>query len=165
LSALEERLVALRIPFMQIRAVGSERQSKLDKNVVNVENDLDVCSQVLPRSFDDSSTVYVEFMRQMCGKPYMKEVIRPAKVFKAAQYLMTTDAYLAEDVTLSDDWQGYTNGKFYNTMKNIFISLFFLDVILNLPLDDDKEAESDSSGEEDTAEGNITSFWQYKYLL
>jgi hypothetical protein len=65
LSPLEERLVALRLPFMQIRLMGTEQQSTLRENVVNVENDLDICAQVLPRKFDETSTVQVQLMRRM----------------------------------------------------------------------------------------------------
>jgi hypothetical protein len=112
LSPLEERLVALRLPFMQIRLKGFERQSVLAGNVVNVENDLDRCAQALPRTFDDSSTIQVQLMRMMKYKvPYMYETIRPHKVYKAAKYLVDTELYAQENVGLSEDWMGYANGK------------------------------------------------------
>src|ERR1700709_161898 len=111
LSPLEERLVALRLPFMQIRLLGSERQSVLRGNVVNVENDLDICAQVLPRKFNETSTVQVQLMRRMQYKsPYMYETIRPQKVYRAAQYLLNTELYEAEDVVLSEDWSLYEDG-------------------------------------------------------
>jgi len=63
---------------MQIRLVGCGQQSSLRGNVVNVENDLDICASVLPRSFDQTSTVQVKLMRKMDHKtPYMYETIRP----------------------------------------------------------------------------------------
>lgn len=94
---------------MQIRPLGMDQQSSLKGNVINVENDLDVCAQVLPRSFDDSSTVHVQLMRRLNYRtPYMYEVIRPAKVFKAAMYLKRSDLY--QDVIFSDDWEGYRDG-------------------------------------------------------
>jgi hypothetical protein len=111
LSPLEERLVAARLPFMQIRLLGSEHQSSLKGNVVNVENDLDICAEVLPRSFNDMSTVQVQLMRRMHYKhPYMYETIRPGKVYQAAKYLVNTQLYQDEDVVLSEDWQGYQEG-------------------------------------------------------
>jgi len=108
---LEERLVSLRLPFMQIRLVGCERQSVLRGNIVNVENDLNICAKVLPRSFDESSTVQVQLMRRMRYKsPYMYETIRPLKVYQAAKYLLGTDLYHSENVILSDEWSRYQEG-------------------------------------------------------
>lgn len=96
---------------MQIRLKGCERQSALYGNVVNVENDLDICAQVLPRKFDETSTIQVQLMRRMKYKsPYMHETIRPQKVFEAAQYLVHTDLYKAENVELCDDWHRSLNG-------------------------------------------------------
>jgi len=113
LTPLEERLVSLRLPFMQIRLLGTQRQSSLRGNVVNVENDLDVCAQVLPRKFTESSTVQVKLMRRLrYTVPYMYETIRPAKVYLAAKYLLGTELY--EGVALSDDWSGYEEGEHYN---------------------------------------------------
>ncbi|GIY44139.1 hypothetical protein CDAR_487011 [Caerostris darwini] len=40
LNDLEERLVALRIPFMQIRELGRDRQYGIKGSVTNVPNDL-----------------------------------------------------------------------------------------------------------------------------
>jgi len=91
---------------MQIRLVGSERQSKLKGNVVNVENDLDICAQVLPRKFDETSTVQVKLMRRMrYTVPYIYETIHPLKVHEAAKYLIGTDLYASENVILSEDWR------------------------------------------------------------
>jgi len=101
---------------MQIRLLGSQRQSALQGNVVNVENDLDVCAQVLPRTFDDSSTVQVKLMRRMrYSVPYLYETIRPAIVYRAAKYLIGTELY--ENIALSDDWSGYVEGKLYRSLK------------------------------------------------
>lgn len=112
LSPLETRLVALRLPFMQIRLLGAERQSILKGNIVNVENDLDVCTSVIPRTFDNMSTVQVKLMRRLTDKtPYMYETIRPAKVFAAAKYLLTTDLYKEEDIILDNTWENCTEGK------------------------------------------------------
>ena len=120
MSPLEERVVPLRLPFMQIRPLVYERQSALRGNVVNVDIDLDICAQVLPRKFDEASVVQVQLMRKMSyQRPYMYESIRPSKVYKAAKYLITTELY--KDVVLSDDWRIHDNdgtesfNKFLNT--------------------------------------------------
>jgi len=96
---------------MQIRLVGLQRQSFLKGNVVNVENDLDVCSQVLPKRFDQTSTVQVKLMRKMrYSTPYLHETIRPFKVHQAAKYLVNTELYVAENVALCDDWRIHVDG-------------------------------------------------------
>jgi len=111
LSPLEERLVSLRLPFMQIKAVGSQGQSILKGNIVNVENDLDVCAQVLPRRFDDTSTVHVQLMRRMrYNVPYMYEIIRPKVVFEAAKMLLASELYVSHGATLCDDWYAHQGG-------------------------------------------------------
>jgi len=97
---------------MQIRLLGSERQSMLRGNVVNVENDLDVCAEVLPRQFDQTSTVQVQLMRRMKYRsPYMYETIRPHKVYMAAQYLMSSELYISQNITLSEDWRYFEEGQ------------------------------------------------------
>jgi len=106
---------------MQIRAVGSERQSMLRGNVVNVENDLDVCAQVLPRKFDETSTVQVKLMRRMRYRsPYMHETIRPLKVYNAAKYLISSELFISQNIVLSDDWQMFQDG---SKNINVFMNL------------------------------------------
>lgn len=113
LSPLEERLVSLRIPFMQIRPLGSEQQSSLKGNVVNVENDLDVCAKILPRRFDDTSTVQVQLKRKMIyPRSYMYEIIRPLKVYNAAKFLLDSELYKKESVILSTEWSNYSHGNY-----------------------------------------------------
>ena len=111
MSPLEERLVAPRLPFIQISLVGCGLQSTLRGNVVNVENDLDKCASVLPRTFNEMSTIQVKLMRKMnYKKPYMFQTVRPFKVLKAAQYLVQQEGYIEEGIFLSCDWEGYDEG-------------------------------------------------------
>lgn len=103
--------MSLRLPFMQIRALGAGQQSSLRGNIVNVENNLDICAQVLPRKFDETSTIQVQLMRRMRYRsPYIHETIRPFHVFRAAHYLMQTPLYVEEDVVLCDDWEHAAEG-------------------------------------------------------
>ncbi|GIY81916.1 hypothetical protein CDAR_43411 [Caerostris darwini] len=53
LNDLEERLVALRIPFMQIRELGRDRQYGIKGSVTNVPNDLHKSVDCLPRNVND----------------------------------------------------------------------------------------------------------------
>ncbi|GIY39597.1 ATP-dependent DNA helicase [Caerostris darwini] len=57
LNDLEERLVALRIPFMQIRKLGRDRQYGIKGSVTNVPNDLHKSVDCLPRNVNDSTTI------------------------------------------------------------------------------------------------------------
>ncbi|GIY70051.1 hypothetical protein CDAR_488861 [Caerostris darwini] len=57
LKDLEERLVALRIPFMQIRELGRDRQYGIKGSVTNVPNDLHKSVDCLPRNVNDSATI------------------------------------------------------------------------------------------------------------
>lgn len=108
LTNLEERLVSLRIPFMQVRCLGRDRQYGLKGNVVNVSNDFQISVDTLPRNLEDTDTIQVMLMRRMCYKvPYLHETIRPKKVYDAAKYLVTTPAYVEAGITLSPVW--FTN--------------------------------------------------------
>ncbi|OXA54226.1 hypothetical protein Fcan01_11384 [Folsomia candida] len=105
MTTLEERLVALRLPFTQIRSLGSDRQYGIRGGVVNVPNDMDIVAKVIPRRFDETSTVQVQLKRRMSYKhPFMFQTIRPHKVFHAANYLVRTELYRKENVFLSSDW-------------------------------------------------------------
>ncbi|GIX96483.1 ATP-dependent DNA helicase [Caerostris darwini] len=64
LNDLEERLVALRIPFMQIRELGRDRQYGIKGSVTNVPNDLHKSVDCLPRNVNDSVTIYVKLKKQ-----------------------------------------------------------------------------------------------------
>ncbi|OXA53864.1 SART-1 family protein DOT2 [Folsomia candida] len=55
MTTLEERLVALRLPFAQIRSLGSDRQYGIRGGVVNVPNDMDIVAKVIPRQFDETN--------------------------------------------------------------------------------------------------------------
>jgi len=91
---------------MQIKLLGAERQSILKGNVVNIENDLDICTSVIPRNFNNTSTVQVQLMRRLNDKrPYMYETIRPSKVHRAAEYLVGTQLYRNENIKLSRKWE------------------------------------------------------------
>jgi hypothetical protein len=106
LTTLEERLCALRTPFMQIRSLGVDGQCGLRKNVVHIENDLELSVAVLPRTEDESAVIPVGLVRHLDHQhPYLFQQIRPAKVYQAAKYLLTTPIYKEEGVTLSADWK------------------------------------------------------------
>jgi hypothetical protein len=105
LTTLEERLCALRLPFMQIRSLGVDGQCGIRGNVVHIENDLDMTVSVLPRTEDLSAVIPVGLVRHLDHqRPYLFQEIRPARVYQAAKYLITTPIYREEGAVLSDDW-------------------------------------------------------------
>ena len=84
-----------------MRLVGCGQQSSSRGNIVNVENDLDICASVLPRSFDQTSTVQVKLMKKMDNKtPYLYETIRPYKVNKAVKHFVEQEAYVTDGISL-----------------------------------------------------------------
>jgi len=105
LTTLEERLVALRLPFLQIRSLGVDRQCGIKGNVVHISNDIDTSVSCIPRTADQASIIPVVLVRQLDHqKPYLFQMVRPLKIYKAAKYLLTTPVYQAEGATLSPDW-------------------------------------------------------------
>ena len=68
LFPLEERLIALRIPFMQIRELPRGRQLSVKGNVVNVPVDIQPVVEALPRPFNENVTVAVKLKKKMSFK-------------------------------------------------------------------------------------------------
>ena len=64
LSNLEERLISLRIPFMQIRALARGAQFSLKGSVVNVPADVEPTIRALPRLPNQSETIPVKLKRR-----------------------------------------------------------------------------------------------------
>ena len=63
LNNLEERLISLRIPFMQIRALNSGGQFSLKGSVVNVPAEIEPTIRSLPRVQHKSETIPVKLKR------------------------------------------------------------------------------------------------------
>jgi hypothetical protein len=105
---------------MQIKLTGAERQSTLRGNVVNVENYLDIRAKVLPRKFDETSTVQLQLMQRMrYTSPYMHETVRPIMAHNAAKCLMETELYKSENVIVSEDWQNAGKGNAWNEFIDV----------------------------------------------
>jgi len=123
LTTLEERLVALRLPFLQIRSLGVDRQCGMKGNVVHIPNDIDTSVSCIPRAADEASVIPVVLVRKLDHqKPYLFQMVRPEKIYEAAKYLVTTPVYEAEGATLSLGWLNEANGlksKLNNSDKSI----------------------------------------------
>ena len=68
LHQLEERLIALRIPFMQIREIPRGGQYSLKGNVINVPVDIQLTINCLPRPMDENFTVAIQLKKKLSYK-------------------------------------------------------------------------------------------------
>ena len=103
---LEERLIALRIPFMQIRELPLGGQYSLKGNVINVPVDIQPTINCLPRPMDDNFTVAIQLKKKLSHKTVdLKENVRPLRVLTALHWLMNNSKlYKNSGIIIDDDW-------------------------------------------------------------
>ena len=106
LSNLEERLISLRIPFMQIRALNSGGQFSLKGSVVNVPAEIEPTIRALPRLQNESETIPVKLKRMKEFKHAVAiENVRPVAVMTALRTLMnTSELYQEANISVDEDW-------------------------------------------------------------
>ena len=121
---------------MNIRSLGRERQVGLHGMIVNVPIDIDKTVNQLPRTFQQSQTIQLQFFRKLSfSKPYLFETIRPNVVLEAAFYLSNTELFKLQKVSLSEDWVNSVKGC---TDVNFIINLNDKPVELNTEIEDNK---------------------------
>ena len=106
LHQLEERLIALRIPFMQIRELPRGGQYSLKGNVINVPVDIQPTINCLPRPMDDNFTVAIQLKKKLSYKTVdFKENVRPLRVLTALHWLMNNSKlYKNSGIVIDDGW-------------------------------------------------------------
>ena len=106
LTALEERLILPRIPFMQLRELPSGGQLSIHGNVVNVPADVNSTVNVLPRPINESQTIPIKLKRRLGYKHhYQFQNVRPSKVLEAAQYLVrNSEIFKNEGIQVVDSY-------------------------------------------------------------
>ena len=106
LHQLEERLIALRIPFMQIRELPRGGQYSLKGNVINVPVDIQPTINCLPRPMDENFTVAIQLKKKLSYKKVdFKENVRPLRVLSALHWLMNnSDLYKKSGIVVDDNW-------------------------------------------------------------
>ncbi|KAK3922706.1 Titin-like protein [Frankliniella fusca] len=107
LTQLEERLLAVRQPFMKIIELSKYAgpQYGLKGSCVNVPTELNSTVSILLRNLTDSETILIKLQRRMKDKvPYSYDLIRPERVYKAAKFLVETEIYKKHNITLDSDW-------------------------------------------------------------
>ena len=109
LSELEERLVALRIPFLQIKEMGpryKKPQLGLTRGVINVPTCINRIQSTLPRNIRETDTVVVAIKRRLKLKnSYAIGRVRIHIVMKALKQLCQTMLYKLEDVKIDNEWE------------------------------------------------------------
>ena len=106
LHQLEERLIALRIPFMQIRELPRGGQYSLKGNVINVPVDIQPTINCLPRPMDENFTVAIQLKKKLSYKKVdFKENVRPLRVLTALHWLMNnSELYKKSGILVDDNW-------------------------------------------------------------
>ena len=106
LHQLEERLIALRIPFMQIRELPCGGQYSLKGNVINVPVDIQPTINCLPRPMDENFTVAIQLKKKLSYKKVdFKENVRPLRVLTALHWLMNnSELYKKSGIIVDDNW-------------------------------------------------------------
>ena len=106
LHQLEERLIALRIPFMQIRELPRDGQYSLKGNVINVPVDIQPTINCLPRPMDENFTVAIQLKKKLSYKKVdFKENVRPLRVLTALHWLMNnSELYKKSGIIVDDNW-------------------------------------------------------------
>ena len=106
LNHLEERLISLRIPFMQIRALNSGGQFSLKGSVVNVPAEIEPTIRALPRLQHKSETIPVKLTRMKEFKSAVAtENVRPVAVMAALQTLLkSSELYREANISVNTEW-------------------------------------------------------------
>lgn len=117
LSQMEERLVAPRLAFMQLRELPRGGQLSLRGNVVNVPADVNTTVKVLPRMQCEEDTIFFKFKRKKSYKHHVAfEKIRPNKVLCGAKWLVQNNVlYRNEGIKVDDNWLNRYQGNLNQT--------------------------------------------------
>ena len=119
LHQLEERLIALRIPFMQIRELPRGGQCSLKGNVINVPVDNQPSIHSLPRPMDENFTVAIQLKKKLSYKTVdFKENIRPLRVLTALHWLVNnSEFYKKSGIAVNDNWHQEVTESAEETVK------------------------------------------------
>ena len=88
LHSLEECLISLRIPLIQIRELPRGRQYSVKGNVVNVPVGIQPVVSALPRPLDENVTIPIKLKKKLSYKSWaFVENVRPLRVLLALHWL------------------------------------------------------------------------------
>ena len=104
LTRLEVRCIALRIPFMNIRALCKGGLGKISGACVNVPTSLEPIAEVLPCVPQDTELILLKFKRMLSSKSnYLCDYIRSKRVMDALKWLKANNS-LYKDIIIDEDW-------------------------------------------------------------
>ena len=150
LHQLEERLIALRIPFMQIRELPRGGQYSLKGNVINVPVDIQPTINCLPRPMDENFTVAIQLKKKLSYKTVdFKENVRPLRVLTALHWLMNNSKlYKNSGIVIDDDWFREVNESSEETVRE-FLGVSREQTNHKHSMDNEKQEEISSKKESD----------------
>ena len=150
LHQLEERLIALRLPFMQIRELPRGGQYSLKGNVINVPVDIQPTINCLPRPMDENFTVAIQLKKKLSYKKVdFKENVRPLRVLTALHWLMNnSEIYKKSGIIVDDNWFQEVTESAEDTVRE------FLEVSKEQCKDKDN-AENEKQKQDKTNENDI----------
>lgn len=98
---------------MRIMSLRGGGQYQLKHSIVNVENNLDLVAEAIPRPIDDTSTILIRFMRrQHYQRPYIFATVRPFRIHRAGRYLVNTPLYRENNIRFNETWKNSQVGKY-----------------------------------------------------
>ena len=102
----EERLISLRIPFMQIKALPRGQQLSLFGNIINVPGNIEPGIIALPRYINSHGTVCIRIKRKLEYKSVYKTFnVRPQRVLLSLKWLMeNSELYKEANIKINKDW-------------------------------------------------------------
>ena len=109
LCNLEERLIALRIPFMQIPCLGAGGQYSLKGSVINVPAQIEPTIRALPRPRNKTETIPVKLKRMMSmTNDVTTKNIRLDDVMLALKKLISTSELHKEaNISIDERWDTF----------------------------------------------------------
>jgi len=140
----EERCTALRIPFMQLKQLGVGKQFGIYGNTVNVPMNPSNVVSMLPRRFEQTETIHLQFKRSLQFKSSVYyETVRPKVIYDFTKFFVeNSDLYKEEGVTLDNEW-------YQEAQDNKEITFSSVEDIENLQTED-TDKEKQESTEEDS---------------
>ncbi|KAK3909606.1 ATP-dependent DNA helicase [Frankliniella fusca] len=101
----------MNLPIFLTCPIGDSSQDQpgpqygLKGSCVNVPTDLNSTVSILPRNLTESETILIKLQRRMEDKvPYSYDLIRPERVYKAAEFLVQSEIYKKHNITLDTNW-------------------------------------------------------------
>ena len=88
LYPIEEQLVVLCLPVMQIKNSQCGGQTLVHGNIVNVPVNIAPTVNILPRHMKDTDTIIIKFKQKKYKCYEYQENVHPVAVWKAAKYLL-----------------------------------------------------------------------------